>query len=274
MSRPDVGAVVFSKDRPLQLDALLRSIAEYAPDFYQWIYCLIRASDDEYRRGYEQLIETQDYLPASAIIEDGYSFDWELRTLLFLAFEEHDYVAFHCDDDVFFRKPDWYHPLNPAVTLSLRLSPESDYCQTRGMKMAPTGKQFWRWDEQAEGLDTGYPFSLDGHVYRCETVRTLLGHVTHIDGPNDLEHRGYTLMRDNPDGWGPFMLCGREQAVVSLTVNRVQDDYPNPCDGRPEWSPEALLGRWLDGEQLAFRRMDFSSVNAAHAVVPLEFERR
>lgn len=268
--------VVFSRNRAMQLHALLESIVEYAPTLYSEIVVVYRADGPEFELGYLDLHRA--WLSGPLDVEFWRQTD-SFRDDLIEAVEFCEFIGFHCDDDVFYRPQPEYPTFSDNVIVSLRLGRNTIYChpldqsQSHPMKIALTAGGFgasWRWAD-AE-LDFGYPFSLDGHIFPGELVNDLIELLPEIASPNDFEHRAVTLMKDNAEtsAW-PYMGSFNHSIVVSNPVNRVNDGFPNPCDGRPEWSAETLNERWLAGERIDLAAMDFTGIVGAHQVVPLRF---
>src|SRR5713226_4725989 len=110
-----VSAVVFSKNRAMQLDACLRSIEAFAP-YTGRIVVIYRATSREFKAGYQSL-----RLGARAVLVEETS-DFRRDVIDAVRSGEDGYTVFHTDDDVFFRRP----PAVPAfsdefATFSLRL---------------------------------------------------------------------------------------------------------------------------------------------------------
>jgi hypothetical protein len=256
-----IRCVVFSKDRPLQLDGLLRSIELHARGLYDELVVIYRASSPLFQLGYLDCKR------------DGVEF-WrqsdDFRSDVVEAVSDARYVAFHCDDDLFYRPcppEDVTLPYGRVVCTSLRLGTNTSYCQPLDLEQAVPVTVPWEWPQEQH--DFGYPFSLDGHLYQGQAVRDLVGELGEFACPNDLEHRGVTLMQLEPEAWGPLMQAPPLSCVVSVPMNRVQDAYPNPCDNRPEWQPEVLCERFLAGERVDLEATSFEGIRGAHQVVEL-----
>lgn len=129
-----IDCLIFSKDRPAQLDLLLRSIQKHAPGLYRTVGILWAASERTYASGYERCWrENQGWWFEQRERE----FETDVRQWLELYGPT---VSFLVDDDVFYR--DAQEPLE--LPWSFR------------------------------GGDYDYPFSVDGNVYAKEDVVELL----------------------------------------------------------------------------------------------------
>src|SRR5438034_6463159 len=91
-------AIVFSKDRAMQLDACLRSIEAFAP-YSGRVLIIYRATTPAFEAGYRsiELSSTAD------LIEETSEFRQDV--LAAVRSDTTGYVVFHTDDDIFFRRP-------------------------------------------------------------------------------------------------------------------------------------------------------------------------
>jgi hypothetical protein len=146
--------LIFTKDRPAQLDLLLRSIWQHAP-LYRNVTVLAAYTDTPYLRGYETCSD-----------EHGGQVEWWLEERSPGGFLRDVWqwlrraaspVSFLCDDDVFYRD---------AVLEEI---------------VAP-------WSLRAADFD--YPFSLDGNIYRKDDLVGLLDGLT-FRNPTQLEAQGH-----------------------------------------------------------------------------------
>lgn len=151
-----VDVLIFSKDRPAQLDLLLRSMEEFAGQLYATVTVLLDWSADCYRKGYEILYAERINGSGVQFVIDG-DFHTDVMTWLSLA---EPLISFLVDDDVFYADA----PTDVTAPLSLR------------------------------GGDYDYPFSVDGNIYDREQIWNLLDGLW-FRNPTELEAEGWT-MRD------------------------------------------------------------------------------
>lgn len=259
-----IAALVFSRNRAMQLDALLRSIRVCAPTLYGSVSVLYRADSADHDLAYLDCFRAHRDVVA---VEQSSRFEIDVRDWLE---ERTQGVAFHCDDDVFYRRPT-FKTLGAGVAgYSLRLGSNTFRCHPQGGREFEPPKVLYRWP--AYELDAGYPFSLNGHVYRAETVRALIEGLT-FDGPNDLEAQGDARWVAEPRRFGEWLGCGTFSSVVTIPANRVNDGYANPCGDTPEEQPDALCAAFLDGWRVDLAGMDFTRVEGCHQEIPLRFSR-
>lgn len=152
-----IDCLIFSKDRPAQLDLLLRSIQQNAPNLYRTVTVLHTWSDPSFAGGYGVCMKEHRGLRRGLRFEFEYFFQGAVYNWIKDAGE---IVSFLCDDDVFYRDAQ---------------EPEE----------LP-----WSY----RGGDYDYPFSLDGNVYAKADIAKLLRGLR-FGNPTELEHQGH-LHRD------------------------------------------------------------------------------
>lgn len=161
-----MNAIIFSKDRAMQLDALLRSMEEYCPMFD--IQVLFDYSNPVYKDAYFTCMDEHreiDFLVENDFQEDVYSMIMPGWNCLLV------------DDCIFYREVDemgLFELCNEVDVVSLRLGNE-----IRGHQ--------------------DYHGSIDGNLFKYETLLEL----SHKDfsNPNQLEARLVNITKDLTMGW-------------------------------------------------------------------------
>jgi FkbM family methyltransferase len=257
--------IAFSKDRPAQLELLLRSMARFAPDTD--VAVVYTASDELYDRGYA--IVRDDY-PSVRWADEREDGGFKAATLKF-AHAAGPRLAFLVDDIVF------THPLelgapglraldeDPAVLCcSLRLDSNKTYCYALD-RTTPVpldaGSTTWEW--RGQDGDWGYPMSADGHVFRSEQIVPLLERLDYHN-PNALEEQ----LSLNPIDL-PRMTCVNPSRLVNVPDNRVQDTAPNRHAGN---DPRELAEAFGAGRRLDLAPFDGLVTDAVHHEMPLALE--
>jgi hypothetical protein len=259
----DVDCVVFSKDRPMQLDACLRSILRHAP-YRGSITVVYRATTERFRQGYAQL----DVDTRVRLVPQGADFRTDVLAVLH---EARDLIVFHTDDDLFFRKPP-RAPLLPdgCASFSLRLGENTTHCyafaQDQPLPERVLVDDFIVWNWKRAQLDFAYPLSLDGHLFDTDRLRTLLGGATFRD-PNELEEELHLRRHRAPR----LMVAFRHSCVVSVPVNIVTDSMVNRSGADPRYAPGTLNDLFLEGVRIDLDRLGLGNVRAAHEEIPLAF---
>ena len=266
---------VLSKDRPLQLDALFRSMHAMTGAM---VHCVVlyKASSDRYERAYTEVFERHKHMDLDPVLEQ----DFKAEVFRLVRSKKFERVAFLVDDQVFIAPVNLRQilTLDPNfATYSLRLGKRITRCQPLGLESGnppflqldglPDDWLAWRWD-----TGTGDWFganSVDGNVLSRANVLAALEHPTasEISGPQTLE------MSLNASGIGTKIgICSIEPQVVNLAVNRVSEEahlYPHatiPAD--------TLLERWESGYQLSLSLLATLEAASCHIIGDLPLERR
>jgi hypothetical protein len=253
-------AIVFSKDRALQLDAFLRSFRKHVLGVK--LIVIVAVSDVRHRLAYRLVFDRHPW--ATAV--------WEaerLKETLLSVIPPSGSVVFFVDDQIFIRS--WNGV--GCAGVSLRLAPHLTYCYTMNRPQtlpffeATPGLLRWRWTDGH--LDWAYPLSLDGHVFDAAEMATLIG-ICSFRSPNTLE----TALQEHCDAYlrgYPYGFCYRESRVINVPWNTVQTDYDNRNEGD---SIEAFLEHWEAGKQIALGVI-YGVVNqSVHQALPLVLEAR
>ncbi len=274
------GVFIFTRDRPMQLDACLRSLAENAPQLAP-ATVLVRWTNDDYENGYRTL--TAEHADCQYVFETDFARDVHeiLPTLA-------AHTLFLCDDSITYRPL----PVDPddvftddVISFSLRLGRNIRYCHPRDLhhglpKSLEERGPFlvWDWAEAPEGDvfawkglegDFGYPYSLDGIVHRAGQIADYLNGANFVN-PNRME--GCVLAALRRDGLPPKLASYHESVQVGLPINQVNTevknrvglDHPTPIDD--------LNDRYLDGERIDYDAMDFTDIFGPFQEMPLIFK--
>ena len=263
--------IVFSKDRPLQLDALLRSVQQFVSGRFR-LSILWQASDDEMAKAYQEVLHRSISIIDESRRETHFRSD--LNSLL--ASKTESSVSFLVDDLLFIQPFDCNSLANINLWKcipSLRLGRGITYCQPTQLASPPpvlNAKALspwlsFRWTDSVG--DWSMPTSLDGHVFLTAEMR-LLSRALQYKAPNSLEKviGGYRF-------WFKFRsgLCFERPVIRNFAFNRVQTENEDfPCG---ETDSQMLLSKWNDGWQFDLSLLFEASANSCHVVVEPAFER-
>ena len=260
--------VVFSKDRPAQLELLLRSVKRFVSGWDELGLSVIHlATDERYARGYEI---ARGLHPEHRWIDEratGSTF----RELTLAELGRRPYTAFLMDDQLF-KAP--FSVAAPELALlgddpellclSLRMDPGMDYCyafdQQTGTPPFERGT-VWRWTD-ADG-DWGYPMSLDAHVFRTEQIAARLAEL-HFENPNTMEAALAAAPLDPP-----LAVCLPVAPTVNVPANRVQSVCDNRYGGG---DPGMLNAQFLAGRRLALDPLEGVRTSSPHCELELTWE--
>lgn len=257
--------IVFSKDRPSQLDLFLRSMKFYFKEFNQHtINILYTYSSNTFKDGYDKLFTLHKYNNINYIKETE---DFKKHVISLLN-PNNPYTVFFVDDIVFKNeftlecKQFKLFTLNDDIlTLSLRLHPNLTYCYAARHHMIPPNFDsncIFKWYGQ-QG-DYGYPMSLDGHFFRTDDIIPIIK-VLNFNNPNSFESvlSMYPLNR-------PKMICFEDSVIINNPINKVQN-FNNNVHG--DISADYLNDKFLDGYIIDFD--DFKGVKniSCHKEMPI-----
>jgi len=255
--------IVFSKDRPLQLELFIRSFNKYVKDFDKYVInVLYTFSNINYKNGYNKLI-SMDYQNVKYIRE--YNFK---QNLIELINGSNEYTVFFVDDNIFINNIDFndnqseIFKSDPDILCrSLRLNPNLTYCYTEGVQMLKPyfiQNNIFHWRGQKG--DFGYPMSLDGHIFRTGEI---LPYIINLDyyNPNLLEGK----MAIRPLNL-PKMICYDKSIIVNNPCNKVQNVNNNK---HGNISVEELNNNFLNGYIISTENTDGFENNACHQEIEI-----
>jgi len=247
--------IIFSRDRPAQLDLLLRSIERHMePEDTRILWI---ASNDFYRRGFDLLgVDTPPHG------EEGF-----FEAFKELLGEAPATVTLFCDDDIVYR-PVQGDP--PALLLSDdRILTVCLYLGRGNVKQAiPDGFPVWEW-HPLDRHDFGFPCAVDGNTYRPDDVLALMG-GDYIPNPTWVEAIMAMRIRMFQET-RPLMASFTDQSVVSVPVNRTSHSLGPRAGRRFPQEPDYLNNRFLGGERIDFDALDFAGIDSCHHEIRYEW---
>ena len=266
---------VLSKDRPLQLDALLRSLGAMADTACDCVV-LYKASNERYRLAYAGVFERHKNMLLNTVVER----DFRADVLNIVSSRNHERIAFLVDDLVFIEPVDLkkVFTLDPKVaTYSLRLGKRIRCSQPLGIITGnppflqldglPENWFAWLW---ANGKgDWQGANCLDGNVLSRTMVLAAFDHpvAANIAGPQTLE------MALNASGISTRIgICNVQPQVVNLAINRVSNEsywYPHGT-----LDADQLLGAWDSGYQLNISSVRTLQADSCHIIGDIPLQRR
>jgi hypothetical protein len=302
-SFPLVG-LVFSRDRAMQLDALLRSLIKHCRDHQQvQFFVIYRASNPQHTRQYSML-ESQ-YAPAKNIqfIPEGKFRSDLYRCVLAIKFgdpvspflgkilafgwkaglaprleKEARFLLFLVDDNIIFSDFSFDAVLNAlrqnekAIGFSLRLGLNITHSYT--LDNAQNLDRYSYQNDQvieyewisAEG-DFGYPLEVSSSVYRYLDLLPLLARLR-FDNPNTLESL-LALNSQRFDDIKPRLLCFDRSVTFCNPINKVQTRFENRAGREAKYSCQSLADLFDDGYRIDINEYSGFVPNSCHQEVEL-----
>jgi hypothetical protein len=267
--------VIFSKNRPMQLDALLRSLARHCADAADLdIRVLYRADGPAYAEGYRRLREEAPP-PLHVTWVGEKHFKSDLVSLLLSA----DHVLFLVDDTLFvssFGAQEVLRAIDDhpqALGFSLRLGENTRTCYSlrRPQRLPPyraAGGRVGIYDWRCGEADFAYPLEVSSSVYRTGDIVPLLLAFA-CDNPNTLEE-GLAQRRGFFAASRPQLLTFRRSVAFSCPLNKVQTVCAhNRSSANPAYAPERLAEEFLRGRRLDVDSLSGFLPEACHQEVPV-----
>lgn len=270
IGRTGLSVICFSKNRPLQLQALLESLKTNSPKDCK-IQVIYRANSKDMTKAYRRLIKRNH---AASFIPEG-NFIKQVKQIVAKA---KTYVAFATDDSLIFQPFSIEAVLKDprVICFSLRLGLNTKHCYTSNREM-PLPEMFcnekcvlWSWKKAKD--DFAYPISLDGHIFRKKDLIRWLQMVK-CRNPNELEDElSKKFQQSNVIQKAPQYMAGyRSSRYVSIPVNRVQTRFQNRAGNKAEYGTRALLRRFFRGDRISILKTICFPPHSPHQEYDLKF---
>jgi hypothetical protein len=234
--------ICFSKDRPMQLEAYLESLCFYSGLPQTNLVVLYRETNDI---SYDSI---QNKF-SSVVWKRESNFYVDLYTAVESA---EDYIMFGCDDVLFKGNFDVNEILELLETrqsvfgFSLRLGANLNF-----LPMLRPFKDFLIWDwKSAPAGNWNYPWEVSASVYKKSAVLGILDRFPGISNPNVFESAFAQVVHQEAKNWPPELACFSESKCVTLTINRVQNDFPNEFDSSRNTDQYELFRVYSAGKKL------------------------
>jgi len=266
--------IVFSKDRALQLHALLvSSLEKMTPQIP--VHVLYHASTPSHQRAYEEVRELIPQTTISFRKQDAdRSFRSDLMELLDTISSEK--MFFLVDDVVFiedFHVEDFAQLDTDTFVPTLRMGSNLTKCYTLQKEqplpqlMLGTVREIMTWPWKEGLYDWAYPLSVDGHFFSTHEMTTMV-RLIDFSAPNTLEDQLQKFRRFFLSRMG---VCYRKSKIVNIPCNKVQTENKNICG---DMHQDFLLEQWQQGYQMDFRGLYGFMNESAHQEIPFGFTLR
>ncbi len=249
-------AIVFSKDRALQLHALLSSYYHYIQNPAP-LYVLYTTSSDRHEKAYTELIPLYAHYPVQFVRETTFKIDLENILAAISSYS----LFFMTDDGIFLDKADLNDLkafIHYGYTPSLIKGKDLTYCYVQN-KQQPlpafqteaNGLLSWEWKHSPGFSDWAYPLSVDTSFYVKQEIEHMIRAVDY-KGPNSLEtalHQTYLpvfLLRKG--------ICYEKAKYVNVVSNVVNNEHANRHTGFH--TTEELLTAWENGNRILFEEFE------------------
>jgi hypothetical protein len=283
-----VTSIVFSKNRPLQLDLTLKTISKNFDQCTKVI--VIYAADSEYLEAYDILKKEHPEV------------DWRLQTgnlyrMLYCALSfldcENEFVCFFTDDCIVYRNvPDLSSALKhlqenvqmKCISLRLGFNVDSRQIEDSMIQDVPSPPVYGFGNEEqfiifshfqnCYGSYWCYPMSVDGHIFLRSKIKNVVNELLTVNiqihsqwpqNPNSLEQnlQKYTTID------GCFTICPVLSCVVNSPNNKVQAEWENRSGDHYQYKTEFLLNEFNNGKRIDFDSLGLDNVRCPHTEINL-----
>ena len=262
-----INTIVFSKDRPMQLELFIRSFNRYVKNFDEYIINILYTySNNDFKKGYNKLIN-MECTNVNFIKENNFKSD-----LINLVDESADFTVFFVDDVVFKNNFNFYDNQmdmfkndNEILCRSLRLHPNLTYCYPMKLKINKRPNflenNIFYW--KGEQGPYGYPMSVDGNIFR---TKEILRFVRGLDYKNPNSFEG--IMATNNLNLSK-MVCYNKSVIVNNPCNIVQTNNPN-IHGNV--NADKLNNKFLEGCIISLDNFNGIENISCHQEIEINFE--
>lgn len=275
-----ITSIVFSKDRPLQLDLCLKSIQKNFSDSTNTV--VLHKYSDEYQEALNTLMGEHNV----RFVRQGESIYQDILDIVIKS--ENKYVCMFTDDNIVYR-PANIHPsayanifAAPEVAcISLRLGHNINTRYHHGRKFDDICDKFQEIHDfvfiprtsYVYGSYWSYSHSVDGHIFRKQDIVHMFNEIEYLNRvlhykqtPNEVESQMQKFWTQS----GQFMVSLKHSIVVNSPNNRVSDTHTENFSGENfNYEPEFLLGKYLSGKRIDLDVLDFSSIVCPHQEVDI-----
>lgn len=292
-----ITSIVFSKNRPLQLDLCLSSIKKNLPECSQTI--VIYKNSEDFIAAHETLErehpDVQFWPQDLSLFRDTYQAAISA---------DNDYINFLTDDDIVFMNiPVDYSLLKDSDIACLSLRMGLNVCYRGHGNSIQTEDQLdaylnmahlatfggdvnklsaihddmllWKRTVKPYGSYWSYSLSLDGHVFDGPSIVEMLDELCYLEEryssrwkqtPNELEGALQRFWTTTPD----FMISPKHSRVVNSPNNKVQDTHNLNVSGEHHACDEKyLLGKYLNGSRINVDYLDFGNIGCPHTEIDI-----
>lgn len=258
-----IQTIVFSKNRAMQLHALLFSYFHYTRNAGP-VKVIFTCSTGRHFEAYRILQEELKELPIEFVKET----DFPVQLKKMVKSIDADRIFFMTDDGIFLDHFDLndclqYNPLE--YIFSLRLGKDFTFCYSHNRKQEiptfnGTERQLlhtWVWADLENSPDWSYPLSVDATIFWRKEIDTILDLIA-FKSPSSLESQMqlYVDLFKNREG-----VCYTKTKYVNVPCNIVQNEFNNITTGT--FSTDDLLQKFLNGQRINWEKL--GNLNARDA---------
>lgn len=269
----DTVAIVFSKDRAMQLDGLLNSFRDNCKDYNDVdVFVLYLCSDAQIQQQYDLL--SQDYPEVTFLYETSFKEQLVSTTMNF------ENVLFLVDDTIFIREflvtdaKNLLLQIPTAIGISLRLGLNTTYCYPHQCTQqlpdyTEVSPDFLLFDWRMSQYDFGYPLEVSSSIYRAKEIVQYLDNLT-FSNPNTLEDAMFSY-RHTFGNTRPHLVCYNTSIAFSIPVNKVQSVNCNRSNEMFSYTAHHLFQLFHSNKRISVDHYRNFTPESCHQEVELVF---
>lgn len=277
-----ITSIIFSKDRPLQLDLCLKSIKSNFLDTDQII--VIEKYTDKFRDSLDILKSEHNDVMFFKQTDSIY-----LNLLDIAKLAKNNYICFFTDDNIFYVKfkLDGYDlvfdPSQEICCISLRLGLNINKRSHLGKMSDDIGNCIYSVNntnlfivsktDNKYGSYWSYSHSVDGHIFRKSHIVYMIQELSHLEKikhinqtPNELESQmqKYWAISEN------WILFPEHSCVVNSPNNRVSNTHNENISGEYHNLDIDILNRYyISGKRIKFENILFPQIECPHQEIDI-----
>jgi hypothetical protein len=272
-----INAIVFSRDKAAQLKLFLESINKHAPGVFD-LNVIVKHTNEDFDRGYGMVVNNPAFKEFNFVSEEDEFKD----QVLALMKTDHDYTCFFLDDDILYNDislDDITSQLKAdedVVCFSLRLGENVTKCYTLDadnvMHDMDYDGDIMKWDWSLHYLDFGYPFAVNGHIFRRRDIYKLT-RKSKFRNIEELEMGLFDFAETFPRN---LMTSYKQSALVNVPIGRVQMSVEHEMtmtlkDVQAKKARQLMNEQLTKGEAPNFDDIDFLNIEGCHQELDLGF---
>jgi hypothetical protein len=251
--------VVFSKDRPGQLEACIRTLKMHFKEYeFAKKTAILCSTNEAFKKGYEL---TRNIHP-----EFDYMYQTSFRQNVLDSMDDNNSYTMFLVDDILFKdnfslNDDVFGMLknnDHMLAVSLRLHPKASYCYALDKNMVlpkfsrHVANKFLVWQYLGADGDWGYGLSVDGNVYNTKYIKWRIDRID-FHNPNSLEAN--LNSQQHTPGIIPIYMCCYDgiSKLFNNPANRVQQQFNNRHEN--SLSSEAINDLYLSGYKISLENV-------------------
>ena len=274
-----ITSIIFSKNRPLQLDLTIKSIKQNFPDCSKII--VLHNNDTEFTEAHSILCsehkDIESWQQSGSIFSDVFaaSITTENDLICFFTDDNICYKLFECENYDFLQ--DEY-----ASCLSLRMGMNiTERChngvtgQDKCQKMFYTDNDMIAWPKTWHGYGSywSYDLSVDGHIFRKADVVSMMDELCFLQSRYNWNNTPNVLESEIQRFWpirGNYIIAPKHSVVVNSPNNRVQESHQDNRAGDVfNYDSGYLRKQYMSGNRINIDYLDFGEIKCPHTEIDL-----